>query len=326
MTKQHQQHPAHIMTSRERNDFIRFLLRPNQNRDKLHIPVDSYFAAAGLNDLANDAISWIGHSRVSVQVVVASPVKTGWSVTLQNHTAYLYIDSTIANQRPFLAAHYTILGVLAIIVKKFSHMRLTRETRQQIIEDMSIVAGFGLYALNACYEIDLQHPFQKTAPKNALLAIPLTVYIATLKKHCSANAIKLENYKAQLLPHAREAILQQPLDTPASSFVQTYIARLRDNRERIAFVLFIIVFSVLFGIAAWPHLPKPLSRSQRAMIADIEKLQGEYAQCNAEFRHMLTVPYQPDILSQQTLQAKASTCQELKQQHDETVQVFNRSL
>ncbi|MCA1807659.1 MAG: type II secretion system protein M, partial [Actinobacteria bacterium] len=196
--------------------------------------------------------------------------------------------------------------------------------KQELLEYFSIEAGFGLYGLNALYD---RGTTSKKDPNNqALDFLTAEHYKELFTAYCTRNNIPFTHYEQALLPPAQDTLRLHSPRGKQKSFIGQYLRKQKSAKERFTLSMLSLVFLIAFLYMLWPYIPKPLTQEQRTMQSEIISLKQQYNDCQTVLSQMHESIIAPDVLSSRSLQQQSLVCSELKQEHDQLVRRFNRSL
>jgi|GEM_PF-2203264 hypothetical protein len=312
------------ITASERENLIASLLTSDTNRGRLHQPNEAYFnQLIGLNQFAMDVYAWLGHHSTPIDVVAT--MDSTWHAADTKDVKNIYIPEVIINKQPFLALYFTCLGACSFLVdermvnKSFSHA-----ARQGLLEHLSIEAGFGIYGLNAVYDTDSST--KRDTDRQVLNFLTVEHYKELFVAYCMRNTISFTSYEQALLPSAQDTLRLHSPEGKRKSFVRRYLRKKKSIKERFALSILSAIFLVSFLYMLWPFIPKTLSQEQRTIQSEIILLKQQYNDCQKVLSQMHESIIAPDVLSSRSLQQQSLACSELKQEHDQLVHRFNRSL
>jgi hypothetical protein len=316
------QHPKTHLTKNERTDLIRHLLRPCEHRGNLHSPKEAYTNEEnGFNMLANDIAHWLGHKSLAVHVSTDQSVDEGWHAALTHEGGTVEIDKHIASNQPFIAAYFSVLGVLQIIVWRYSHLHLHHSDNQKLLEHMSVASGLGTYGVNAVHQPKV-HYFDSGHHiwHDRIFSVPTSSYLSWFKAYSNEHNIPLNRYEDDLLPAARKSLELPPLSRPSKNPLIAHAEAATNHRRSILILSIVAAVSIIaVGFFAWQRIPRPLSAEQRAQLTQISELHKAYDTCQNELVELIDTVENPDIPNRRSIQTKAKTCEQLRQEHNRLV-------
>lgn len=323
-------HPTKLhLTKQERIELIRFLLRPCQHRGKLHHPKETYITEkTGLTDLANDVAYWLGHQSLHLTVVDVGDAIDDWSVKLTDKGAVVSVNTRLRDEQPFVAAYYTVLAVLQVIVWRYSHVKLNRATNIQLLEYMSVEAGLGIYGVNAAHQPKVHHitHHQPNQSSYAPFFTPIATYLRWFIDYIHQHRLPIDDYEDDLLPAARKSLKIPTLNHQSSNPLIAHTTKqLQQRRQRQILGFATACLVLLVGWASWQQLPRPLSAEQQQQLTIITELESAYQICAGDLKNMASTVSSPDILSSRSIQNKVTSCETLRQEHNRLVRELRQA-
>lgn len=327
MQKKHPTKPH--LTRQERVELIHFLLRPCQHRGKLHHPKEAYITEeAGLTSLAQDVMYWLGHRSLRLKVIDSKAVVSGWHVELTEKEALISIDVKLREEQPFVAAYYTILGVLQVIVWRYSNIKLNTATNNQLLEHMSIEAGLGIYGINAAHQPQVHHigHLHHSPSLDKLLSVTTATYLHWFINYVRQHNRPIDDYEDDLLPAARKSLKLPSLNHQSSNPLIAHTTKQLQQRRQLRILAFTVAcFVLLLGWIAWEQLPKQLTAEQQQQLTTIAELESAYQICAGDLKNMVGSVSSPDILSSRSIQNKVTSCEKLRQEHNRLVRELRQA-
>lgn len=318
------QHPAHTLTKHERIDIIRHVLRPCAHRGKLHIPKDTYFETGGLEQLANEVMYWLGHKnlQVSVELVDASTAtSSNWHSAVTESGGIITIDKRLWQTSPFIAAYYTVLGVLQLIIWRYNHTTLNPASQQKLLDHMSIEAGFGIYGINAAFQPTVETPLRKNASAKVFQSISTDTYVDWFFAYTTQHRIQEVTYEQCLLPKARKELhIAETANDPAEpAYISQFQKQLHRKYEILSLIALVGILLMALLALLFPLIPRAFNSEQQRLVQQAQELQTAHETCQAELEDLSDSITTPDILNRQSLRAKHNACEQLRFEYNAIV-------
>ncbi len=318
------QHPAHTLTKHERIDIIRHLLRPCAHRGKLHIPKDAYFEDGGPEKLANDTVYWLGHKnlQVRVELVDTSTAKDSlWHSAVTESGGIITINKELWRESPFIAVYFTVLGVLQLILWRYSHTTLNPTSEQKLLDHMSIEAGLGIYGINAAFQPTVETLMKKTNSVNVFWSLSTDTYVDWFFAYTAQHRIHEDTYEEYLLPKARKElhIAKTASDPDEPAYITNFQKKLHRKYELLSLIALTGIFLMILIALLFPLIPRSLNSEQAQLTQQAQELQIAHETCQAELKELSDSVTTPDILNNQSLRAKHNTCEQLRLEYNALV-------